>query len=457
MAYLRGYDHDVFVSYSLKNNLLTLDAQPWVTRLVELLKNQMLNRLEGNADELKFYFAQGGSIGPGQQLANCRDDAKRSAMFLLIGSPRSGDGWPTSELRAFREAPGSLERIFVAELLPPGGGGYPSEIENPFRSQFWRLMGKTENTYSTSTGPCEELLVELAAAIAEKLDAIYEREKLPTAERPPDPNLRKVLIARSALTKKSQEVRDFLKPYGIEVIFAADLKEAGQAFRDKFGQMLAEKPIVVQLLGPYPAPSDDQIEEGYDAFQSEAAKSCADVELFQWRDPRLPIVVEDEEHRNLLENCEYAMDNFQEFMSLIEKATKIVAQPVKKQSFWFIDADRSDEEMLQKVQAYCDSKKIKAMRPRYGVDEEEDWFRNYTDAHGIAVIHSRSGTKWADSKQRLFMNTSSNSEAAQRMLLYLAPAPPKTKNDCVIITHPGLEVIEAADETLDPLFKVLGR
>lgn len=468
MAYLRGYDHDVFVSYSLTNDKLALDDQPWVTRLVDLLKVELENRLQDNGKEVEFYFAGRGSLRPGDQLASCRTQAGSSALFLIIGSPRYLDVWPTSELRAFVATPGASDRIFIAELLPLGKA-YPAEIGDPRSSKFWKpSRGQAAEPFTNSDGECYTQLVELADAIVGRLGAMHERESLPTKARGPDPYRRKVLIARAtdALWQKSQAMRSHLEGFGVEVLPAEEFEATGQAFKDEFEGLLGQKPIVVQLLGEYPARPHKEVPEGYDVFQAAAAsdRKVDGVDLFQWRDPRLKLDdVEDEAHRELLAGCGEAMDNFEEFKELVEKATLIKppppphppgAAPAKKQSFWFIDADMADDETLKEVISFCDKHKIRAIFPEYGVDQEEDWRSNYTDARAIAMIHRRSESKWLRPKLRLFMKTSLNPDAAQRCLVYLAGPPPKER-DCVTIAHEGLEVIFAPDGELTPLLDKL--
>lgn len=465
MAYLREYKYDIFVSYSLVNDEELLDGRPWVGALVERLATRLRNLLPGNGKEVSFYYAGKGDLAYGDQLASCRDEARRSALFLIIGSPRYLDVWPTSELRAFSEAPGAGKRIFVAELLPlQPRQMYPDQIGDPLRAEFW---GRTERgspaPYNSRDGRFDEKLTDFANALGRQLTELRERGEAPVTMRKPNPDFSPVLLARVTddLEPQRRRLHSYLEQFEIEVLPAEDFQEEGAEFATEFTDQLKRKPIIVQLLGAYPARRTRALPAGFDGLQDQLARQHPDLRVFKWRARDLDLAsVEDEQHRALLTAGVQAME-FEDFKDMIKRqATSPPPRPTPKPgdkagSFLFIDADQVDAETAREVLRECSRRKIIAMMPEFGVDSAKDWRANYADADRVALIHRRSDPKWLVSQLRLFVKVSARSRRPQQCLIYLAGPPPKEK-DAVSVSHPAFQFVEAPDGDLLPLLTQLG-
>ena len=466
MAYLRDYEYDVFVSYSLANDDERLDGKPWVEALVARLKSRLRNLLPDNGKDVDFYYARK-TLEYGDSLASCRDQARRSALFLIIGSPRYLDAWPASELRAFCEEPGASRRILVAELFPlHAGQSYPNPVgDDIFRAPFWALTGRgSPAPRRADEREFDETFSDFANALCGHLTELRERTEAPAAERKPNPGFPPVLLARVTddLEPQRRRLRSYLEQFELEVLPPPDdFQEEGAEFAAEFEAQLERKPIVVQLLGPYPARRTRALPDGFDGLQDRLVREREDIRLFKWRDRDLDLTtVEDEQHRKLLSGDVQAMD-FEDFKDMVKRqATSPPPRPEPKEgkaggSFLFIDADQIDAETARAVLRECQERKIIAMMPEFGVDTLKDWRANYADADRVALIHRRSDRKWLNAQLKLFVKVSARSRRPQQCLIYLAGPPAKEMDDMTVV-HPAFEYVEAPDGDLSPLLTQLG-
>src|SRR5215472_5211678 len=81
MAYVSGYDHDVFVSYAHADEAADASGK-WATQFVDCLRGALKLRL-GGSEELRIFFDTE-SLGSNQQLGEMLTAARRSAVFLAI-------------------------------------------------------------------------------------------------------------------------------------------------------------------------------------------------------------------------------------------------------------------------------------------------------------------------------------------------------------------------------------
>jgi len=472
MPFLSDFTYDVFVSYSLVNDELNLDGQPWVRRFVDLLAIKLKNMLPERGKDVAFYFAAKGDLQFGQRLASCREEAKRSAVFLIIGSPRYLDHWPTSELRAFTET-GGADRIFIAELLPlPAGKTYPEIIGDPLRAPFWCATQRgSAQPLADARGEFDGRLNDFAAGLCSVLVAIGQSTRSQISAtvgkatkslvdgRAPPPRTRPVLLARVTddLEPLNARLRTHLEQFDIEVLPADGFNEEGAAFRDEFREQAAHAPLVVQLLGQYPARRTRELPEGYDGFQSQEARAREGCRLVQWRDPALDLeAVADDRHRALLSGDVDAM-GFEAFKEMIVRlATAPPPRPAAQRggSFLFIDADRVDEETARRVLRACQERQIVAMMPEYDVDTPKDWRANYADCDRIAMIHEHSDRVWLNAQLKMFIRSAAKRRTPAECVIYLGPPPPKQAS-ALTITHPSFVVVESPDGDLDRLIEQL--
>lgn len=461
MPFLADFEYDVFVSYSLANDQYKLDGEPWVTKFVDELKIKLANSLSEGGKEVSVYFAGTGSIRPGEQLSSCRVAAQKSALFLIIGSPRYLDYWPASELEAFTDGHRAQDRIYLSHMLPlPKGKFYPDALGQPFYLDFY---GKTRfgnaKPFEEVKGECNGALTDLAAAMAQKLMEMRDSAAAATT-RQPNPDYRTVLVTVTAdLGKQVKALRAHLRQYDIPMVPASDgdFQEEGEAFRAEYLAALDQASIVVQLLGPEPTRRTKAFPEGLETFQLEAARAKPGCEIRQWRDPCLtPAAVDDEQHRDLVFSSSVDAEPFEEFKKSVRKlamAPPTQPAPEAGRSYLFIDAAGIDEGTARRVFAQCQRLQIPAVTPTYGVEKPRNYRTYYEKADRIAVIHEKSEPSWLNSQLYLFIRTMARRgvRADKRAIVFLGPPPPKSK-ETFTVYHPNIDFVEAPNGNLDDFF-----
>jgi hypothetical protein len=459
VAFLRNYSHDVFVSYSMTNDALTLDGQPWVRKLVEELTVRLQNLLPENGKTVEVYFAGKGSLRYGDQLKSCLDEAKKSAIFLIVGSPRYLDIWPASELQAFastgERAP--RERLFIAEMLPLAKGqAYPDMIGDPLRAEFWRPTPKTAaRPFRQIDELCDTVLTELATVMAERLCELHALDQPVAGQRPANPDHKTVLLARVSedLEPLNQKLRTHLEQYQIKVLPPSDFQEEGDRFPEEFDRYLEEADIVVQLLGANPGRRTRAMPNGYDGFQAERTRARADRVLMQWR----PLTVDADEmtdraHKALLSTAT-AMD-FEPYKDMVVRlATAPTPAPTadrKGSSYILIDADEMDGETARQILRECRKRKVVAVLADPAANKRERR-TTYGASEKIAVIHEKSLPRWVNSHLLGYVHLPTERQAQGKCVVYLGPPPPKDQEEITVV-HPDFEFVEAPNGDLSKLF-----
>src|SRR5947208_1537839 len=122
MAYVPGYDYDVFVSYAHADEAADASGE-WATQFVNCLERAVKHRL-GGSEELRIFFDTA-TLGSNQQLEEILTAAHRSAVFLAIASRSyASRDWTRHELAAFVRIPEDTSRLFAVECLPLGEGEF---------------------------------------------------------------------------------------------------------------------------------------------------------------------------------------------------------------------------------------------------------------------------------------------------------------------------------------------
>lgn len=140
MAFVPGYQHDVFVSYANTDDVPIDGTVGWVSRFVRNLQNLLAQRL-GRADAYSIWMDRrllGNEPFPSALIENIR----QSATLLIIQSP----GYLQSEwckqernwfLEALRQSRSSDHRVFVIEIDRTDKTHWPNELAGLRGWRFW--------------------------------------------------------------------------------------------------------------------------------------------------------------------------------------------------------------------------------------------------------------------------------------------------------------------------------
>jgi hypothetical protein len=127
--------------------------------------------LAGNEALKVFFDSQATSAN--YQLPELLVAAKRSALFLVVGSPSyAARNWPHQELETFVEQSPDLSRLFMIECMPLNDGEqYPAPLDRRIHVPFWKPSGpkRIGMPISPASDDFSTLVHGLASDIRERL------------------------------------------------------------------------------------------------------------------------------------------------------------------------------------------------------------------------------------------------------------------------------------------------
>ena len=138
MAFVHGFENDVFISYAHADNEVDALGDAWVHQFQQNLRIALKQRL-GRGDEINIYF-DARRLQGNHPLDEILDSVRRSAVFLAVGSPSYVNRqWTRDELAAFVAVSDDPSRLFALERLPlDPGERYPDPLHDYFRISFWQ-------------------------------------------------------------------------------------------------------------------------------------------------------------------------------------------------------------------------------------------------------------------------------------------------------------------------------
>ena len=447
MAYVPGYDHDVFVSYAHADEAADASGK-WATELVDRLRSALKHRL-GGSEELRIFFDTA-SLRSNQQLEEMLTAARRSAVFLAIASRSyASRDWTRQELRAFVRVPEDTSRLFAIECLPLGEGEfYPSPLQEHHRMTFWRavLPNRTPVPLSLELDPgaFHQRIFDLAEQIRDRL--LILRRAPSNGGHPTNPNAapsvervasglanyRRVLLAQVTedLEDERDELRRYLDQFGVPVAPAATYPQGGDEFRRAFEADLAEAGLLVQLLSKQPGRAPPDLSEGYTRFQR-AAAAARGIEIVQWCRPDLDLdAVTNPQHRELLAADTVIATGLETFKAeVLWRAAPIPPKKTTKSSLVFIDADRNDTEIAKALQLEFGRHDFPAIVPALEGPSEQvraDLEENIVDCDALVLVYGQTTDIWVRGQLKLYNKLKPKRTSPPRIVaLYCGPPPAK--------------------------------
>ena len=140
MAYVPGFEHDVFLSYAHLDNLPDPLRVQWVNDFHADLKTAIQQQL---GEEIKLFFDTK-DLPPDEHLQFLLENARKSVVFLAVLSPSYvRRSWTIDELAAFDQVArgGEVGRIVTVEVLPVEAEPLPEQFlrrQGLKRTPFWQ-------------------------------------------------------------------------------------------------------------------------------------------------------------------------------------------------------------------------------------------------------------------------------------------------------------------------------
>jgi hypothetical protein len=141
MAFVPGYEHDIFVSYAHLDDVPMVEGRGWVSVFVDRLKRMLAQRL-GRAEAFSIWMDRrlfGNEPFPDALLQHISQSA---ALIIILSPGYLQSEWCRHEANAFletiRKRPHADRRVFVVQTQPIERELWPLEFRDLRGYQFWR-------------------------------------------------------------------------------------------------------------------------------------------------------------------------------------------------------------------------------------------------------------------------------------------------------------------------------
>ncbi len=473
MAFVPGFDHDVFISYAHYDNEPDSQEVRWVSRFQADLKTALRQRL---GTEPNIFFDTR-NLQAHHDLQMLTENVCKSAAFLAILSPSYVNReWTIKELEAFDQIATDKNRIVTVELLPVKEKDLHQRFLRLKRSAFWWKDEREEDipfklTVKSNPEKYDRRLQTLAHQMEELLRELHDDQSKRT---PSAGNSRAaqsetkgpltgtaVLLAQvtNDLYDERDQVHAYLTQFGAKVLPDGDYLQGGAEFAEAVKADIGKSNMFVQLLGPYRSnrPADLK-EEGaaepksYAQYQYDAAKE-RNLTVLQWRRPDVDPAAITHWDKRLLDGPDVLAMGLQEFMKEIRKTVERqaaeaekAAEKEKKQQqqqqqaaaaggaagqteFVFINADSSDKEVAsQLLKAFEDKQDWMAAGPLFEGSAEDitkDLDANLVDCGTLVLVYGKADAPWVRAQLRRYskLERLRDTPARFKAILFAPPAP----------------------------------
>jgi hypothetical protein len=486
MAYVAGYEHDIFISYAhVDNEPLVGAAEGWVTTLVRTLETVLRQKLGDREHKLSVWMDHelAGHRPFGDDIQNALE---RTATLLVIMSPGylSSD-WCSKERETFRSLVGSRarggSRVFVVHRDRLELTLLPAEFEGLLGYRFWIEDGpaRTPRTLGVPVPTPAELeyysrVNQLALEVADELRRLVVADPAPTtavAASVPASVSSTVAAAGPTLflaevtddlEPKREEVRRYLVQLGFDVLPAREYPRTdAQAFEQAVSADLERSRVFVQLLSDVVGRKPALAPKGFPARQHELARA-AKIPLLQWRARELAVdAVADADQRALLlgdtvRAC--GIEEFKQAVSAEARREPVQPAPPRGEILLFLDCEDADRELAERIGGHLLANGIgfaEALRDGSPEEIRKDLEHSLEECDGLMLIYGSASPSWIRSRLRQCRKIVSQ-RADPPVALAVIEGPPAEKPD-VGMSIPGWQWINCRAGTLDQcLGKVVG-
>jgi hypothetical protein len=494
MAFVPGYEQDVFISYAHVDDEPFFDAAGpdqsvgWVSRFVRLLKNELAQKV-GRADGFTVWFDSHNLRGNHTLNEEIAAKLDRAANFVAILSPSYvASRWCQDEARLFAQRfAGKLTgRVFVVEKAPlDDDSAVPQALTGSVNYRFWyRDRNEQPRTFAKPMPHQEEIqyfrqVEDIARDIHQQLKVMGRRPadvspalsprlaaEAPTASTSNGGNSAGAIFLAEVtddLEFRRLELRRYLEQQGVLVFPEASLPLGRVQMEAALEADLARSRLFVQLLGPMPGKMPPDVPDGYGWLQVDLARQRG-IRILQWRNPELDLAgIESPRHRELLQLETVQATSLETFKSSVVAALappppSAPPRATGDRPFVFLNTEPRHGEIAAEIRAAIGGQTVLAEPLRSGTAEEvrTDFVQNLIDCDAMVMVYA-DNAGWARAQLRAFLKATPRRERLVRAIPVIdAPAEPKpelnfTMPEMVIIdgrSGIGSEVLARLRETL---------
>lgn len=359
MAYIPGFEWDIFISYPRESDERDANEFEWVNEFHRILDKEINERLPDRLGP-KIYFDRRQFAASHSLESELLEAARHSALFVPIVSPRfvAPGKFTLRELEAFCGSGDVAKRIVTIELLPVSNeDGRPKALQGPKRSTFFvREEGRPIKLTPRSERYGDRYATQLQIVAEDIKDALQEMRRNAGAAvqegKKPFAGTTVLLAEREENVDTDwEDVRGMLRDFGAAILPAEGRYPADDAeFARALDTDVKSASLFVQLLSPFDE-ANYWVEGRSSRAQLQyraAAKSTRPI--LQWRKP-IALKPDALKHwdKELMEGPNVITLGLEEFKREIKKKLVEVTAPAKPQAtraankpYVYITADDPD-------------------------------------------------------------------------------------------------------------------
>jgi TIR domain len=377
MAYVPGYENDIFVSYAHVDNIpLSGISKGWVETFIDNLATKLAQKI-GRTDLFKLWddrlLAQNAPLTP-----EILDALKGSATLVLVLSPGYlKSPWCQREKNAFydllRSKNRSINSVFVVHRDRVERESCPEEIRDLLGFRFWEERGKGKEPRIAGEPvpqPTDLLYWDELSDLAGKLSHALEQLRgsapiepssglVPPRDPSEAPAKRpKVFLAEVSddLYKARKKLLGALEQAGAEVFPKSPYPLTIVEYEQALGRDLGGCSLFVQLLSDLPGRELHGSTKTIVTAQLELAK-LLNKTILQWRDRELDLnEVEEDSQRQILEGPSVMAISLEELQyEVLHKTFPKPAReshapgPTTGDALVFVQSDAIDQALVKEI------------------------------------------------------------------------------------------------------------
>lgn len=461
MAYVPGYEHDIFISYAHRDDEPPAGAQQgWVTTLCQELRKGLSAKLDGPPPEvwMDHRLAMNAALGP-----ELDERLSRSAVLLIVVSPPYlASHWCREErgtfLRLMKERRGAKAAGSVFVIEKDRVEQRPPELSDLVGRPLW-LCDDNDRMVTRTLGwpepgrvgdPYWDQVNWIGTYLAEQLKQLKRgagaQPSVGSGTDSPEPDARPaVLVARATddLFEEYTLVLNYLQQAGIHVLPEEAFPEDPEAVRAFVERNLPRAKAFVQLLGPKVGRYGPDWPLGFPGIQLDAAKKSG-LPILQWRDARLDVSnVANEGYRQLLDGPNVRACGLEEFKAaIVEEARRPPpAKSVDSDRPVLISAIEDDRPVADALGNWLEQRDVLAMQwvdQRAAAANQRRFADFVKESKGfIVVCRENTDASWLLRQLKEGRKYGSQGASPVRLALYDGAAP-----DDPVISSPGLNRLD---------------
>jgi hypothetical protein len=320
MAYVPGFDHDVFISYAHVNNPIPHGEQMgWVSSFLSDLENQLKQEVQEYSAGLKVWIDErriGGSDVFDDVIAK---DVRNSAVLIsILSRGYLSSTYCRAELNEFCahnvteiNVNGSTKKRAVKVLLQNlPSTAHPLQLQGMDGYEFFSVDQRTESEFILPRrirGEPNQAYQQKITSLAQNLAAILDKLRSESAALAQPGNKPIVYLAEVTdnLVRQRMQIKGMLEQRGVTVVSSPNQSPDAYPLEAKIRQNLGKARFYIHLLGDTPRfVSSENDLRSLSELQHKTANEIGTtkkIERIVWIKPGFEIeTVQDEEHKAFL-------------------------------------------------------------------------------------------------------------------------------------------------------------